>query len=420
MQHWTVAGGWGQIVLVAVVAFLLNPLHYVATALVIWDLVRNIKHERLWFGVRVTRIIQPVILRYIKACVIGLAGSVALVLLGATASWQTILFVAVLSLVLGLFRFRFLSSIVAIPIALTCSFVAHDLPVSGNSWYARIIEFLQTFQMRSWVLIAIVVCLAELFLQWWTSRDAVFPALVTSKRGRRIGALKLQLGFSMPLVIWMSPIEGVGISFHDGVRPWLMELHHPVTLCVMPTVFGIHALFTALKPERVLIQFRRWNLLYAAILAAGFSVVYWLHSDMGYLAAPVLIVVMEVVRYVWRRVDEASEPAYSPSSQGVMVLYTIRNSLSHKLGILPGEVITHINQTAVHTEYDLHFAFEQNPAYAKFQVLDQRGEVRLIGNPVYEGERHQLGLIVVVSGEAPVLKLARPFGFLETLYLKQQ
>lgn len=86
MQHWTVAGGWGQIVLVAVVAFLLNPLHYVATALVIWDLVRNIKHERLWFGVRVTRIIQPVILRYIKACVIGLAGSVALVLLGATAS----------------------------------------------------------------------------------------------------------------------------------------------------------------------------------------------------------------------------------------------------------------------------------------------------------------------------------------------
>ncbi|MFB5192263.1 PDZ domain-containing protein [Alicyclobacillus fastidiosus] len=420
MHHWTISGGWGAIILVAIIAFLCNPLHYVATALVIWDLIRNIKNERIWFGIRVTRIIQPVIFRYMKASAVGLVGSLALVLLGAVVSWQTTLFVAVLSIALGLIRSRFLSTPTAISIALSCSLIAKYIKVPEGVWYARIITFLQTFEMRSWLLIALVACLAELFLQWWNQRDAVFPAVVTSKRGRRIGALKIQLGFSVPLVVWMTPIQGVSFTFHDGVKPWLVAADHPVALCVVPAVFGMHALFTALRPERVMRQFRRWNLVYAAILAAGFAVAYWLRSDAGYLAAPILVVLMEVVRSVWRRVDESSEPAYAPASRGVMVLYTIQDSLAHRLGILPGEVITHVNQTPVHSEYDLHFAFEQNPAYAKFQVLDARGEVRLIGNPVYEGERHQLGLLVVVPDEQPALNVTRPFGFLETLYLRRQ
>lgn len=419
MHHWTVTGGWLQLILVAVLMFLFNPLHYLATGLIIWDLVRNIRSERIWFGVRVTRIVKPMVIRYLKACVVGLLASIALVLAGAAVSWQTVLFVALLSIALGLLRTRFAASPFAIAVALTLSAISRLIVVSGQSAWADTVTFLQGFEMTSWFLIGVVACLCELFVQWWNARDAVLPALVTSKRGRRIGALKVQLGFVVPLVLWMTPLQGISLSFHAAVRPWLIAADKPLAICVIPLVFGVHALFTALRPERVLIQWRWLNLIQAAILAGGFVIHYWLHSEYAYILPPVFIVVTEVMRILWRRVDASTDPLCAPSSQGVMVLYTIHQSLSDKLGILPGEIVTHVNQQPVHTEYDLHFAFEQNPAYAKFQVVDTRGEVRLVGNPVYEGERHQLGLIVVVPDDQPALKLARPFGFLETLYLRR-
>ncbi|WAH36604.1 PDZ domain-containing protein [Alicyclobacillus dauci] len=418
MHHWTVTSGL-QLVLVALLTFLLNPLHYVITAFIIWDLVCNIRNERLWFGIRVTRIVKPLVVRYVKACVVGAVGSAALLALGAAVSWTTILFVTVLSLVLGAIRSRFTSSSFAISVAVTLAGVAGMFQSPGPSFLSSALRFLQGFETKSWLAIGVVAALAELLLQWWNKRDAVFPALMTSKRGRRIGALKIQLGFVMPLMLWMTPINHGAVTFFGGFHPWLTSPQTSLGICIIPVVFGLHGLFTALKPERVLVQWRWWNLAQAAVLAAGFAVEQWTKIDFGWLAAPVMIALIECVRSVWRRVDASSEPLIAPDNRGVMVLYTIRDSLSDKLGLLPGEIVTHVNQTPVHTEYDLHFAFDQNPAYAKFQIIDTRGEVRLVGNPVYEGERHQLGLIVVVPGEQPALALKRPLGFLETMYLRR-
>lgn len=426
MLHlWTVTGGWWSLFEVAILTFLLNPLHYVITGLIIWDLIRNVRAERMWFGIRVTRIGKTLIIRYLKACLFGLVGSVGLLILGAMVSWQSVLFVALLSLVLGLIRTRMAATPFAIAVAVILAAIAHVIRLPLQSMFAKPVDFLQSFSIQSWLAIGVVSTLSELGLQWWTSRDATLPALVTSKRGRRVGALKIQLGFVLPLAIWMTPgtsvagIHPATLVFKTSIEPWLFTPHTAVAIGILPAVFGVHALFTALEPTRVLIQLRWWSLILSAVFAAGFVVNHFLWPPYGWVAAPIAIALLELFRSVWRRVDESSEPRCSPDSRGVMILYTIRNSLSEKLGLKSGEIITHVNQTPVHTEYDLHFAVEQNPAYAKFQVIDTRGELRLVGNPVFEGERHQLGLLIVVPNDQPALRLRRPFGLLETVYLRR-
>lgn len=417
-MHWAIQGGIVPLILTAVVMFLINPLHYLATALILWDLVRNIRQERQWFGIRVTRIAMPLLFRYLKACVVGLVASLLLLAVGATVSWQMVAFVVGLSIVVGFVRTRFASTPFVVSIALVLASIAHYVPLTSNANVNIGITFLRGFQIESWLLIGIVACLSELLLQWWNRRDAVLPVLMTSKRGRRIGALKIQLGFSIPLLVWITPTKYATLSFSGSLHPWLLS-GQAVSLGALSVICGLHALFTSLKPERVLVQWRWLNAIQGAILAGGFAIIFWLHTNLGCLSGVLLIVVSEIARSLWRRVDASSEPVYGPDARGVMILYTIRNSLSHKLGLQPGEVITHVNQTPVFTEYDLHFAFEQNPAYAKFQVIDLKGEMRLVGNPVYEGERHQLGLLVVLPSDVPALKLHRPLGFLETVYLRK-
>ncbi|MCL6593448.1 MAG: hypothetical protein K6T31_05685, partial [Alicyclobacillus sp.] len=81
------------------------------------------------------------------------------------------------------------------------------------------------------------------------------------------------------------------------------------------------------------------------------------------------------------------------------------------------EVITHVNHMPVHSAYDVHFALSQHPAYAKLHVVDQRGELRLAGRAVYDGERVKLGLLLAPSdANAPAYDPV-PYGLLETCRL---
>ncbi|WP_067621161.1 hypothetical protein [Alicyclobacillus acidiphilus] len=418
-MHLTTAGDWWTIAWIAILTFLLNPLHYVVTGLVIWDLTRNVKLERDWFGVRVTRIGKTLLVRYAKSCLVGLLASVALLAIGVEVSWQSMLYVTLMALVLGLIRSRFAATPFAISASLILSELTKVLPLPKTGAWHGVVQVIQSVQAGPWLAIGAVCSLAELVMTMWNAHDAVLPTLVTSRRGRRIGALKLQLGFVVPVVTWMTPIHHHAVVIDWSVHPWLFANWPPISFGALPLVFGIHALLTSLDPARVLRQLSYLQLIVVLVFIAGFTAGHWLWPAYQWYTAVVVIVLFEVFRFLWRRTDAGMEPMCAPDTRGLRVLYTIRNSLSAKLGVRPGEIVTHVNQIPVHTEYDLHFAMEQNPAYAKFQVIDTRGELRLVSSPVFEGERHQLGLLLVVPSDEPAMRLRRPFGLLETLYLRR-
>ncbi|WP_304458819.1 PDZ domain-containing protein [Alicyclobacillus sendaiensis] len=412
------ANGWWALVGLLILSFVLNPYHYVATGFVVWDLVRNVRRERVWFGVRVTRIGKTLLLRYGRAVVVGLAASFALLAVGAQVTISSALYVFAVSILLGVIRSRMAAAPIAISVSVLLSSLARAytgaVPPSVLPVWRAIVDMPQA----NWMAIAAAAALCEAVLGLWGTRDAILPALVTSRRGRRMGAMKLQFGYVVPVAVWITPFTHAQMVFGSGWRPWHVVSGQPVAWFAVPLALGWHALLTSLAVERALNHLRAFDVLRGLIFAAGFAGAYLWQPKAVLFAAGAAIVLTELFRVVIRRTDRALEPQFAPDSQGLRVLYVIRGSLAERLGIRPGELITHVNQAPVHTEYDFHFALEQNPAYARFQITDRRGEPRLVSSPVYEGERHTLGLIFVLPGEEPVLRLKRPFGFLETLYLR--
>ncbi|ACV57466.1 PDZ domain-containing protein [Alicyclobacillus acidocaldarius] len=412
------ANGWWALVGLLLLSFVLNPYHYLATGFVIWDLLRNVRRERVWFGVRVTRIGKTLLLRYGRAVVVGLAASFALLAAGAQVTISSALYVFMVSIVLGVIRSRMAAAPIAISVSVLLSSLARAyhgaVPAGLLPVWRAIVEMPQA----DWLAIAAAAALSEAVLGLWGTRDAILPALVTSRRGRRMGAMKLQFGYVVPVVVWITPLAHSELVFVSGWHPWHVPFGLPLECFAVPLALGWHALLTSLRVERVLRYLRWLDLLRGAILAAGFVGACMWRQQSALYAAAAGIAVTELFRLAVRRMDRTLEPQFAPDGQGLRVLYVIRGSLAERLGIRPGELITHVNQAPVRTEYDFHFALEQNPAYARFQITDARGEPRLVSSPVFEGERHDLGLIFVLPGEEPALRLKRPFGFLETLYLR--
>ncbi|MBF8378547.1 PDZ domain-containing protein [Alicyclobacillus mali] len=412
------ANGWWALVGLLLLSFVLNPYHYLATGFVIWDLVRNVRRERMWFGLRITRIGKTLLLRYGRAVAVGVVASVALLAVGVRVTISSALYVFAVSIVLGVIRSRLAAAPTAISISVLLSALLRayhgSVPAAILPVWRAIVEMPQA----DWLAIAAAAALAEALLSLWGTRDAILPALVTSRRGRRMGAMKLQFGYVVPVAVWITPVARPEFVFVSGWHPWHAPLGQPLEWFAVPLALGWHALLTSLRVERALNHLRWLDIFRGLILAAGFACAYLWRSQAALYAAGASIVVTELFRIVIRRMDRSLEPQFAPDSQGVRVLYVIRGSLAERLGIRPGELITHVNQAPVHTEYDFHFALEQNPAYARFQIADHHGEPRLVSSPVFEGERHNLGLIFVLPGEEPAFRLKRPFGFLETLYLR--
>src|SRR5690348_6896236 len=93
-----------QLVLHAFLVLFMNPVLYLATAFIIWDLVRNARAERSFFGVRLTRAWMPLFVRYLKSLCVGIVLTVIVLLLHIEVREGEIFAIAGLTVLLGIIR----------------------------------------------------------------------------------------------------------------------------------------------------------------------------------------------------------------------------------------------------------------------------------------------------------------------------
>jgi|GEM_PF-1822548 len=409
-------GQYGQAAARALVLFFLNPVVYIATLLLLWDSFRRSSAQKSFFGFHVHGTWRPLLVLSAQSLLTGVCLSIVYVVAGVVITPSEIWIVSGISCLFGLLRLRFASSLYAIGFFMVLSMVARLVPdtssIHGLHWF---MTTLTNASALNWVVVAAGLALAEgVFFVF--RKSAVGPALVNSRRGRAIGAMVVQSSGLVPVLL-LQP-GAVHVHLYPG---WPVSVNgmSGLSLVAMPLLFGFNGILTSLTPQRVYALYRNYNVLLGVVLAGDAVLVYEYSPLFAILGAVAILGIREALAWHVRSADSEGDARYPVSQDGVRVLGVLPNSIADAMGLAPGEVITRVNQVAVHSSYDLHFALNQNPAYARLEVVDVQGELRIVGKPVYTGERSKLGLILLPDSTDCKVYAQGRFGWLQSLYLRR-
>ena len=398
----------------------LNPLLYLGFLLAFWDLRRTSMFERKFFGIRATRPLRLTIIRGAQGLIAGLVLSAVLIASGITVGLWEVVAITILGLVLAAIQVRFLSPVYGVAILALVSEIARRwAPHHGAGVLGAVFNHLRSFHAVGWSAVLSGVLIAEAVLVLAVRKRAASPVVSVSRRGRGIGALWVQLAFMVPLVIpttgTILPTPGFA---HTSIHLLWSSSLSSFGLLGVPVLAGFSGLFDNLRPRVAIRQTASMDIVSALIAAAGA----YLGTRAGTAYAAwtpwLVILVREGSRWWLDHRQSLADPLFAPADEGVMVLAVLTDSWAARLGVQPGDTITRVNSVPVHSQYDLHFALNQNPAYAKLEVVDGRGELRFVNHTVYEGERTQLGLIFAPDGQSARFVKVGGSGLLQSLYAR--
>jgi hypothetical protein len=84
---------------------------------------------------------------------------------------------------------------------------------------------------------------------------------------------------------------------------------------------------------------------------------------------------------------------WTNTNKGLRVLAVAKKSVAAKLGIVPGDIVHKMHGQRIRTLADVYAARLTNPTTVRIDVIDARGDVRIVQQAVYEHDVALLGMI---------------------------
>lgn len=353
------------------------PWVYLGMVVFVWLQYRRTQStERAAFGLRVTSPIHDGLISVGLGLMVSVVVSAVLYDFRLPITWHDALWLWAAVLVLTFWNIRFSCLSYASSLISWVS-VAAILTLRFGHWHSTWLLSLSQIHASAFLFIAGLLHIAEGGLAMAVGHRNASPLYVQSRRGQIVGAFVLQKLWPMPLLI------------HTGVGLFLP----------LPVLAGFGGVAIGDIPQAISRRMGPIWILYGILLGGGA----YLSFDHPYIAGIVGVMAVlahELLYWVSKRWQAELPPLFVRPNRGVRVLATVPGSPAHKLGLQPGETIVRVAGIQVNSTYDIHFAMDQNPAYVKVEVLDTRGEVRFVGTPVFAGDPHQLGIIVVPDEKA--------------------
>lgn len=388
----------------ALISLLTQPFYYIGILFVILQIRRHIYMERKLFHVKLHSFWSSMLGPVLWGWLAGLLVTIPMLFLGSLLQPSAVLWLWGTAIVLSLFRIRFLCFAYAAGILGLVHFILGFIDPSAVMglepvWLGEALGTLYDLHIPSLFALVAVTHLAEALLMKWQGTKLATPLFMEGKRGRLVGAYQLQ-GF-WPVPIFLMVPTGGGLSgawtplFGGSSGIWADGW----MLLAFPMVLGFTELTAVRLPDEKIRRTAGWLFIYSMILlAAGIAaeLVHWLILP----AAVFSILMHELMVWVSRLEETAQPPRFVHDTRGLCVLSVIPGGPAHKLGIQTGEVIHKCNGMKVNTKEELHQALRINSAFVKLEVLDLQGESKFMHRALYEGEHHQLGIVLAPDQDA--------------------
>lgn len=349
------------------------------------------KLERRLFSIRIHGPLKHIGITLFQGIMAGIGLTIVLVLLGIHIAMETMIGIAMVSLVLGLFHVSYVSFYYAGAIISLLALLTQKIPID---WEGMGLPVLQTYfsdiDASSLLALSGVLYVVEALILLHSDAYGRTPIYVQGTRGKLIGGYSLQRLWLVPAVTVLPTVWN--FSFIPDSWPFFGHSNVEETISFLPIFVGYSALAIGRKPKEVLRQ-GRWWLVLTGLMIFALSFFAGDVSFLLYIAILLSIGVYEFWMIRLRLVEQKQAPLYTHSSQGLRILDVMQNSPAAQMGLLPGEQISGVNGAKVTTSAEFYKALQINSAYCKMEVYNHEGQIKFVERPLYVGEHYLLGLI---------------------------
>ncbi|MGD8190228.1 PDZ domain-containing protein [Brevibacillus ginsengisoli] len=394
------ASGWVLLTsyLDGMIHLLVNPLLYVFVLFIYLHYRKQMAVERQLFSVR----IQSPVRQTIRSIGMGLVGgfvvSLSAGVLGIMVQETDMWLLWFLSILLAVVRLRYLCLAYSAGVLTLLHTIVSLIPFSAETQgLAQVWTWIANVKpVPLLALVAILHLVEGLLVRWNAGRDAT-PLFVEGKRGRIIGAYHLQSFWLTPLLI-LVPTQASAVvtaSIYPGwplFSPEYMGLGFGILL--LPAITGFSDLTQTMTPLAKSRQISGQLVIYALILLGLSYASVWV-PVLSVITALFALIGHEGLFWLSQRREQNAAPFFIQPPKGVKIMAVIPDTPAEQIGLLPGEVIVKVNGSTVQDKSQLYPALQSNPAFCKMEVLTYDNELKFVQCAIYEGNHHQLGIIVV-------------------------
>lgn len=382
---------------------LAHPLFYVALLLVFLQYSRQNRMERNMFGVRVTLLGEQFLRAFLFGAAGGILATLLLTVVGVILSPVDLAYVWIVAILLALVNVRYTCFAYAGGLLSLVSLVLGALPTltSGPAWLLNIYTDLRGLHIPDLMALVAILHLVEALLVHWQGGQAATPVFLEGRRGRLVGGFLLQKFWVVPMATFV--VTGVDSTLSTPSWWPLMSLTAVgavgLQILPVPAILGYSGAALTMSPVRkARTTAKRLGIYSVLLLLLAIGASYW--PPLLWVAALFCTIVHELLVLWEMHEEQTGHPVFVRPLQGLKILTVLPKSPAAEMGLLIGETIVKVNGMPVSTPYELHFAISQNPAYAKLEVLTPEGEPRFASTPIYMGDHHQLGVILVPDDQA--------------------
>jgi hypothetical protein len=347
--------------------------------------------ERTQFSVRVYDMWYELRTTIGSGLLIGLLFSLFTLGMGIAVPFEMLIVVEALSIFCALCLFiRWLSPAYTIGLA-----VFLVLLLKGRSTGIETIDNIVTsaneFNVTSIVVLLVFLLIIEGILVLRGANHMTTPAISASKRGKRAGAHIAKRIWIVPLFL-LVPGEGV-----QAIASWWPVIplgEGTYSIVFVPFAIGIMQRMKGMMPKEGIVRTGKFVLMLSFVVGLCAIISYW-NTFIGLLALSIAIIGREAISITHRLQDDSKPTYFSSRPNGVVILGILPNSAATKMKLQIGEVITKANGVAIQTEKEFYEALQKNRAFCKLEVIDMNNEPRFAQTALYEGEHHELGVLLV-------------------------
>lgn len=290
--------------------------------------------------------------------------------------------------------------------------------LSDWSWAAGavqdVVHSLQQMELFRLFLLAALVQMVEALTLWYKAPLFTSPVFVYGKRGKLVGAYRLQAIAITPFLVLAPTVGGEQLSWSAA---WTTLLQGDYWLHGHHALLGVPLLLAFTESTQTMLPtFKFRNYVINRIVISGIIialVIIFKANIYSLILAAVTIGLYEWMLFMSREREKSLPHFYTNNESGLRVLAVVPNSSAYLMGIEAGETIKKVNGEPVSNVQEMHTAIHRVAAYCKMEVENLEKQIKFVHRARYANDHHQLGIIVAPDDHTNVYVDAGSFSLLE-------